>query len=491
MMQGKIKKINKMLINREISAVEIASKYLEYISETDLQLNSYTELTHTNAMLAAKRVDDLTAAGEYLPLLAGIPMSVKDCICTKDVSTTCASKMLSGYKPIFDAFAVEQLNRYGSVMLGKTNMDEFAMGSTCETSCYGPSKNPHNPNCVPGGSSGGAAASVSADMAVYALGSDTGGSVRQPASFCGCVGLKPTYGAVSRFGLIAHASSFDQIGVLAQNVEDTAIAFDAINTYDFRDATCSNITRASAYENLGKDIKGLKIGILTDLYKGLNPEIDSCIKNALKSYEKMGTEAVEISIDSIELALPVYYILACAEASSNLSRYDGVRYGYRTKGFSTVEEMICKSRSEGLGTEVKRRIMLGNYVLSSGYFDAYYKKAQALREIISKGFCRAFEKVDIIIAPTVASTAFKLREFSDSPVDMYLTDMCTVIVNICGLPAVSIPCGYDSSNMPIGMQIIGNKFSESLILNAAYAFENEKYKEIYLKPQIGGDCLGI
>lgn len=490
-MQGKIKKINQMLTEKEISASELANKYIEYVKKNDGELNSYTETTFEIAAKSAEDVDRKIASGEEISLLAGVPMTVKDNICTKDVSTTCASKILKGYKPVFDAFAVERLKYNDAVMLGKTNMDEFAMGSTCETSCYGATKNPYNVDCVPGGSSGGVASAVAADLAVYGLGSDTGGSVRQPASFCGCVGLKPTYGAVSRFGLIAYASSLDQIGVLAQNVEDTAIAFDAINQYDFRDATCSDKPRQSTFDALTGDVKGLKIGVLTDLYDGLNKEINDKITDAIEFYKKNGAEIKEISIKQFDLALPVYYILACAEATSNLSRYDGVRYGHRTQSFNDFNDMVCKTRDEGFGVEVKRRIMLGNYVLSSGYFDAYYKKAQIMREVISDGFANAFKDVDAIITPTVASTAFKIGEMSGDPVTMYLTDMCTVTVNICGLPAISIPCGFDSKNMPIGMQLIGNKFSERVLLNAAYAFEDAMHDNIYQKPQIGGDCFGL
>lgn len=490
-MQGKITKINKMLTSKEITASELVKKYSAYVEKNDPELNSYTETTFDEAEKSAAEVDRKIDAGEEISLLAGIPMTIKDNICTKDVSTTCASKILSGYKPVFDAFAVEQLKYNDAVMLGKTNMDEFAMGSTCETSCYGATKNPHNTDCVPGGSSGGVAAAVAADLAVYGLGSDTGGSVRQPASFCGCVGLKPTYGAVSRFGLIAYASSLDQIGVLAQNVEDTAIAFDAINKYDFKDATCSDKPRQSTHSMLSGDVKGLKIGVLTNLFDGLNPVINAKINDAIDFYKKMGAEVKEISINQFDLALPVYYILACAEASSNLSRYDGVRYGHRTKEFADFNDMVCKTRDEGFGVEVKRRIMLGNYVLSSGYFDAYYKKAQRMREVITDGFDNAFADVDAIITPTVASTAFKIGEMSGDPVTMYLTDMCTVTINICGLPAVSVPCGFDGNNMPIGMQLIGNKFSEGVLLNAAYAYEDAMHKEIYRKPQIGGDCFGL
>lgn len=490
-MQGKIVKINKMLNRKEISAVELINMYIEYAKKINSDINAYIATVYEKAVTCAQKIDDIITNGGELSILEGIPMSIKDCICTKDINTTCCSKMLSGYKPIFDAFAVEKLQNSNAIMLGKTNMDEFAMGSTCETSCYGPTKNPYNTDCVPGGSSGGAAASVASDIAVFGLGTDTGGSVRQPASFCGCVGLKPTYGAISRYGLIAYASSFDQIGVLAQRVEDTAIVFDAINLYDYRDATCSNIARTPASDNLKKDIGGLKIGVLTDLFKNLNSQTDICINDALKIYEDLGAEISDVQVSSLEFALPVYYILACAEASSNLSRYDGIRYGYRTENFENIEEMICKTRSEAFGDEVKRRIILGNYVLSSGYSDEYYKKAEKMRSVIMSDFIKLFDDFDIIIAPTTASSAFKLGEFENDPVSMYLTDQCTVIANICGLPAVSIPCGYDSNNMPVGMQIIGNRFSENVILNAAYAFENVQYKNIYRKPQVGGDCLGI
>ena len=489
-MTGKINRLHEGLLRKEFSARELTQTYLDAARLHDGALHSYIAMTEQEALAAAAETDRRIAAGEEIGLLDGIPMSVKDCISTKGVITSCGSKILSNYKPVYDAFAVEQLKKAGAVMLGKTNMDEFAMGSTCESSWYGPTKNPYSPEHVPGGSSGGAAACVGADLAVYGLGSDTGGSVRQPASFCGTVGLKPTYGSVSRFGLVAYASSLDQIGVLAQGVEDAATVYDAISAYDCRDATCSNHTRISAREQLRKSVRGMKIGVLTNFFEGLNPEIAARLQDALEEYRAQGAEILEITIPQFELALPVYYILACAEASSNLSRYDGVRYGYRAPEFEGVEDMIVKTRDQGFGMEVKRRIMLGNYVLSSGYFDAYYKRAQRMREVITQSFRDAFEQVDLLFAPTVASTAFRLGELSD-PVSMYLTDLCTVTVNICGLPAISVPCGYDGAGLPIGLQLIGNRFCEHTVLNAAYQYEQAVREKIFRKPVIGGDTVAI
>lgn len=490
-MRGKIKTLHDKLLRREITAQNLAERYLSYISENDGELSSYITITKEEALEAAKRVDAKLASGAQIPLLAGIPMTIKDNISTKGILTSCASKMLSNYKPVYDAFVTQRLKSLDAVLLGKTNMDEFAMGSTCETSYYGPTKNPFDTGRVPGGSSGGVAAAVAADLAVYGLGSDTGGSVRQPASFCGMIGLKPTYGAVSRRGLIAYASSLDQVGVIGQSVEDTAIVYDAIAAYDDKDATCADCPRPSAYEGLDRDIRGLKIGVLENLFEGLNPEIDRALNAALDSFRSLGAEIIPVSIEQFNLSLPVYYILACAEASSNLSRYDGVRYGYRTEEFFNTEEMICKTRDEGFGLEVKRRIMLGNYVLSSGYYDAYYKKAMNMRDALRTSFASAFNDVDLLFCPTVASTAFELGAMSGDPVEMYLTDLCTVPVNICGLPAVSVPCGFDKNSMPIGMQLIGSRFSEATLLRAAYRYEEKNHETMYKKPEIGGDCLGI
>ena len=488
-MHGKISKLHNMLVNREITAAELAEKYFDSIEKYDGTLNAYITVTKDEAMAQAKKVDEMIAEGKEIPMLAGIPMTIKDNISTKGILTSCASKILSNYKPVYNAFAAEQVLNSGAVLLGKTNLDEFGMGSTCENSYYGATKNPYNPEHVPGGSSGGGASAVAADMAVFALGSDTGGSIRQPSSFCGMVGLKPTYGAVSRWGLIAYASSLDQVGVIAETVEDVSTVFDTISKYDEKDATCCDYERKSTLDTLNNDISGMKIGILKNLFEGLNPEINDAINEAAEVYKSMGAEIVPVEIDQFELALPVYYILACAEASSNLSRYDGVRYGYRTEKFLNTDEMICKTRDEGFGMEVKRRIMLGNYVLSSGYFDAYYKKAARMREVICEGFDKAFKEVDMLLCPTVASTAFKIGELTKAdPVEMYLTDMCTVPVNIGGLPGVSVPCGYDKNGMPIGMQLIGDKFSEAKLLNAAYKYEDKARN--YRKPMVGGDCIG-
>ncbi|MBQ4155832.1 MAG: Asp-tRNA(Asn)/Glu-tRNA(Gln) amidotransferase subunit GatA, partial [Clostridia bacterium] len=363
-------------------------------------------------------------------------------------------------------------------LLGKTNMDEFAMGSASETSCFGAPSNPHDISKVAGGSSGGVASAVAGNIAVYGLGSDTGGSIRQPASFCGIVGLKPTYGAVSRYGLIAYASSLDQIGPITTCVEDAAIVFDAISDKDYYDSTCSG-KRETTADKLDKDLKGMKIGVAKEYFEGLSGDVKGAIEKAIETYKSLGAEIVEFELPILKYTLPVYYILACAEASSNLGRYDSIRYGYRTDRYNGIHDMMCKTRSEGFGKEVQRRILLGTYVLSSGYYDAYYKKAQNLRGTIVKAFKDAFTKCDVILAPTVPMTAFKKGFTSEDSVQTYLTDICTVPVNIAGLPGVSIPCGVDKEGMPIGMQLIGDSFCESKILNAAYKFEQatDNYKE--------------
>lgn len=488
-MKGKIRKINELLVNKEISATELLNKYIDYTEKYNPTLNAYINTTYDEAFKYAQKADDIIAKKCRIPLLCGIPMSVKDCISTKDIYTTCGSKMLCNYKSIYDAFVIEKMKDNFAVMLGKTNMDEFAMGSTSETSFFGPTKNPYDIKCVPGGSSGGAAASVGADLAVYALASDTGGSVRQPASFCGCVGLKPTYGSVSRFGLIAHASSFDQIGVISQSVEDASIVFDATNHHDLNDATCSSHIRKTVSDNLNQNVKKMKIGFVSELFEACDENTKDCYKNALKCFETLGIELCEIKLNTLKYALPAYYILACAEAASNLSRYDGVRYGYRTENFENTDEMISKTRSEGFGREVKRRIMLGNCVLSVGYADRYYKKALNMRSMITKEIKNIFKDFDVIIAPTATTTAFELGTFNN-PVDMYNTDKCTILANLCGIPAVSVPCGFAKNNMPVGLQIMGDSFCEEKILNMAYAFEDAvSFKKA--KPEIGGDCLGI
>ena len=467
--EGTIKKISGALAEKKVSCEEITKKYLEEIKKSSL--NAYVKVCEETALNAAKKVDDKISSGEKLGALEGVPMTIKDNISTKGIETTCCSKILEGYTPIYDAHVWQILQSKNAVLLGKTNMDEFAMGSSCETSVFGPAKNPHDESYVPGGSSGGVAAAVGGNIAAYGLGSDTGGSVRQPASFCGVVGLKPTYGAVSRYGLIAYASSFDQIGPIAKTVEDVSVVFDEISQYDPKDSTSNPVKREKTFDSLNKDVKGLKLGVPNQYFEGIDKEVEKTLNEAIEKYKSMGIEIERFDLPEAKCALPVYYVLACAEASSNLARFDGVRYGYRAKEYKDINEMICKTRSQGFGTEVKRRILLGNYVLSSGYYEAYYGKAQKLRQVISNGFARAFEKYDAILTPTSPVTAFPIGKSYKTPDEVYLADICTVPVNIAGLPAVSVPCGFDSKNLPVGMQIIGKKFSESTILNIAHQFE--------------------
>ena len=479
---GQIKRIHEMLVNKEISCVELTKKYLDAIENSNKELNAYITVTPDVALTQAEAVDKKLANGEEIGLLEGIPMTLKDNISTKGIETTCASKILTGYKPIYDATVYELLLDQGVVMLGKTNMDEFAMGSSCETSYYGGAKNPHSLDHVSGGSSGGVASAVGANLAVYGLGSDTGGSIRQPASFCGIVGLKPTYGAVSRYGLIAYASSFDQIGPITHDVEDAAIVFDAIAKYDERDSTSQG--SEPALPTLDDDIKGKRIGIAREYLDGVREDVKQAVLDAAKAYEDMGAEIVWFDLPELKFALPCYYILAMAEASSNLGRYDGIRYGYKAEHYNGTHDMICRTRSEGFGKEVQRRILMGTYVLSAGYYDAYYKKAVNLRGAIVDAFDRAFEKCDAILAPTAPVTAFKngylFGEETDQ-IEQYLSDICTVPVNAAGLPGVSIPCGVDAEGLPIGMQLIGKKFDEKTILNLAYKYEQAENKYIETK----------
>lgn len=472
---GVIQKLHDMLVNKEISCVDLTKKYLDAIEESDKSLNAYITVTKEEALKQAEKVDEKISKGEEISLLEGIPMTLKDNISTKDILTTCASKILTGYKPIYDATVYSILKDEGAVLLGKTNMDEFAMGSSCETSYYGGSKNPHNLDYVAGGSSGGVASAVGGNIAAYGLGSDTGGSIRQPASFCGLVGLKPTYGAVSRFGLIAYGSSLDQIGPITQSVEDASIVFDAISIHDEKDSTSVG-AKEKTFDSLKDDLSGKKIGIANEYLDGVSDEIKNSILDACKVYESLGAEIVYIDLPELKFVIPVYYIIACAEASSNLGRYDGIRYGYKCENYDGTHEMICKTRSEGFGEEVKRRILLGTYVLSAGYYDAYYKKAQNLRGTIIKAFENAFTKCDVILAPTVPMTAFENGKATSDPIETYLTDICTVPINIAGLPAVSIPCGKDEKGLPIGMQIIGNKYDEKTILNIAYKYQEAENK---------------
>ena len=465
-----ISRIHGLLKARKISCLELIQKYLNKIENSNNDLNAYVHVTSDFAIQSAEDIDKKIARGEDFGLICGIPMALKDNISTKGLETTCCSKILKGYRPIYDASVWERLRLLGSVLLGKANMDEFAMGSSCETSCFGGAKNPHNHGYVAGGSSGGVASAVGAGIAVFGLGSDTGGSIRQPASFCGLVGLKPTYGTVSRYGLVAYASSLDQIGPITFSAQDAAIVYDEIAFKDKMDSTCQGKT-CSAVAHLDDEVCGLKIGIAGEYFESVDPDIGRCIDEALEAYRRMGIEVVEVSLPSISHALPVYYIIACAEASSNLGRYDGIRYGPRASECENIHEMICKTRSQGFGDEVKRRILLGTYVLSSGYYDAYYKKAQLLRGSIIEGFDRVFEKCDVVLAPTVPTTAFKNGAATLDPVKTYQTDVCTVPVNIAGLPAVSLPCGFDSEGLPVGMQLIGPKFSEARLLCLANHFE--------------------
>lgn len=480
-MRGQILTLHEKLKNKEISAESLTKSYLDKINQKDKDLNAFITVCDEQAIISAKEIDKKISENAEISALCGIPMTIKDNLSTKGVKTTCASKILENYYPIYTATAVQKLFDDDAVMLGKCNMDEFGMGSTCENSYFGATKNPIDLTRVPGGSSGGLSSAVASGMAVYGLGSDTGGSIRQPASFCGNIGLKPTYGAVSRYGLIAYGSSLDTVGIIARSVEDVAIVFDEISFYDKKDATCSNQTRVKTFDYLQNDVKGLKIGVIDSLFEGLNPEIEKALKNALNKFKEMGAELINIKLDKIGNAISTYYILACAEASSNLARYDSIRYGYQAKNYTDMDDLICKTRTEGFGKEVQRRIMLGNYVLSSGYYDAYYKKALTLQNDISQSFAKAFEKVDVIFSPTVATTAFKIGSVSTNPVEMYLTDLYTVPVNICGLPSVNVPCGFDSENMPIGMQLIGDKFNEHKILNLAYRYEDLMQDLIYKK----------
>lgn len=472
---SKIRHTHDLLKSKQISCEELTKKYLEEANNLKKELNAYVTLCDDLAIESAKAVDKKIEQGEEISLLEGIPMTLKDNISTNGIETTCCSKILKGYVPIYDATVWDILKRKNAILLGKTNMDEFAMGSTSETSCIGGSLNPHNIKHVAGGSSGGVASAVAGNIAVYGLGSDTGGSVREPASFCGIVGLKPTYGSVSRYGLIAYGSSFDQIGTLTTTAEDAAIVFDAISGYDEKDSTSSNVKREPTLSKINDSLEGLRIGIAEEYFMGINDEIKESLEKAIKVYESLGAKIVRFKLPELKYALPVYYILACAEASSNLGRFDGIRYGYRADNYSDIDEMICKTRSKGFGKEVQRRILLGTYVLSSGYYDAYYKKAQKLRRKIIYAFREAFKNCDIILSPTAPSTSYELNYSVDDPVEMYMTDICTVPINTAGVPAISIPCGFDKSGLPIGMQLIGNMFSEGLLLNAANIYEKEAH----------------
>lgn len=469
----KISDMREMLDKKEISAAELTSEYIKRIKEFDSKIESYITVTEENAIEQAKAAQAKIDKGEATPL-CGIPLAIKDNICTEGVKTTCASKMLENFIPPYNATVMEKLNSQGIVMLGKTSMDEFAMGGSTQTSAFKKTKNPFDINCIPGGSSGGSAACVSASLAAGALGSDTGGSIRQPASFCGVTGLKPTYGRVSRYGLVAFASSLDQIGPIAKNAHDCGIILNAVAGYDRHDGTASKKETMDYTSKVGKDIKGMKIAVPHEFYdKGIDDDVKASVLSAVEKYKEMGAEIIECSMPSLKYAVAAYYLISSAEASSNLSRYDGIKYGHRSEKGDTFGELICNSRSEGFGEEVKRRILLGNYALSSGYYDAYYGKAMALKQKIVREYADIFEKCDVILTPTAPSVAFGINENVTDPVKMYQADICTVTVNIASLPAISTPCGYNNNGMPIGMSIIGKHFDEATVIQMADAFEKQ------------------
>lgn len=469
-----VKTLSHCLETKELSALEAADAYLEQIEKKEAEIGAFLTITKEAAWETAKQVDEKRMKNEPLPPLAGIPAGIKDNICTKGIPTTCASRMLEHFIPPYDAAVMEQMKASGVVMLGKLNMDEFAMGSTTEHSYFKETHNPHDLSRVPGGSSGGAAAAVAAYEAAFSLGSDTGGSIRQPAAFCGVVGMKPTYGTVSRYGLVAFASSLDQIGPLTRTVEDNALVLQAIISQDQRDTTSLVHPNPDFLAGLEKGVQGLRIALPKEYFApGIAPEIRQAVKKAAASFEKMGAKVGEASLPTLEYALPAYYVISSAEASSNLSRFDGVRYGYRSENASSLEELYKNTRSEGFGEEVKRRILLGTFVLSAGYYDAYYKKAQQVRSLVCRDFEQVFSQWDLILSPVAPTTAYRLGEKRENPLEMYQGDLCTVPVNIAGLPALSMPCGFDGEGLPIGMQIIGKHFREDLIYQAAQAFEKE------------------
>ncbi|MBH1940531.1 Asp-tRNA(Asn)/Glu-tRNA(Gln) amidotransferase subunit GatA [Mobilitalea sibirica] len=465
--------LGRAIKQKEISVAEAVKAQFDIMKLRDPSYQCYITMMEEEAYTQAEEIQRRIDAGElFNSTLAGVPMAVKDNICTRGIKTTCASKILYNFVPTYDATVIEKLKQAGAIIIGKTNMDEFAMGSTTETSFLGATKNPWNTECVPGGSSGGSAAAVAAEEAFYALGSDTGGSIRQPAGYCGVTGIKPTYGTVSRYGLIAYASSLDQIGTIGRNISDCTAALEVISGHDLKDSTSVNQLNYSYREALVDDVKQLRIGIPTDyLGKGLDEEVREGILNAAQIFRNKGAIVEEFEMHGVDFAVPSYYVIACAEASSNLSRFDGVKYGYRTENYEGLQDVYKNSRSEGFGNEVKRRMMIGAFVLSSGYYDAFYNKALKVRAIINEGFQRAFEKYDIILGPTAPVTAPGLGESLSDPLKMYLSDIYTVSVNLAGLPAVSLPCGRDKKGLPIGLQLIGKHFGEKDIIRAAYSFE--------------------
>ena len=478
--------LHDMLVNKEITSLELTQAVLARIDEVEGDVQAYLTITREEALAQAKAVDEKIAKGEEIAFLEGIPGAIKDNICTKGIKTTCASKILQKFVPPYDATVMQKLEAQNPVVLGKTNLDEFAMGGSTENSAYHPTCNPWNTDCVPGGSSGGSAAAVAAGTAVWALGSVTGGSIRQPASFCGVVGMKPTYGRVSRYGLVAYASSLDQVGPITKDVTDCAHILNIIAGRDEMDSTSLDVQVPDFTKALVQDVKGLKIGLPKEYFvKGMDPEVEAAVKNGVKELEKLGAEVVEISLPNTDYAISTYYLIAPAEAATNLARYDGVSYGERAEDASDLVEMMTKTRTQYLGEEVKRRIMIGNYALSAGYYDAYYLKALKVRRLVKEDYDKAFKDVDVIICPAAPSVAYKIGEKIANPLEMYLQDACTVPLNLAGLPGISVPCGYNKDKMPIGMQIIGKALDEETILRVAYTYEqSQSYHED--RAQLGG-----
>ena len=470
--------LGRKIKEKEVTVEEAVTAALDAIEKREAQVHSFVTVDREGALKRAKEVQAKIDAGELTGPLAGVPVAIKDNMCTKGLLTTCSSKILYNFVPTYTAEAVLNLEKAGAVILGKTNMDEFAMGSTTETSAYGVTKNPWNTGHVPGGSSGGSCAAVAAEECSYALGSDTGGSIRQPSSFCGVTGIKPTYGTVSRYGLIAYGSSLDQIGPIAKDVTDCATILEAIASHDVKDSTSVQREDYDFTSALVDDVRGMKIGIPRDYFgDGLDPEVKVAVLGAAKKLEEKGAIVEEFDLSLVEYAIPAYYVNACAEASSNLARFDGVKYGYRTEQYDGLHNMYKKTRSEGFGAEAKRRIMLGSFVLSSGYYDAYYLKALRTKALIKQAFDKAFEKYDVILGPAAPTTAPKLGASLSDPLKMYLGDIYTISVNLAGLPGITLPCGTDQSGLPIGLQLIGDCFAEKKIIRAAYTYEQTRSYE--------------
>ncbi|WP_425428881.1 Asp-tRNA(Asn)/Glu-tRNA(Gln) amidotransferase subunit GatA [Aphanothece hegewaldii] len=478
-----IREVHQQLTNKERTAVEITTEFLERIEKLEPKVHSYLCVTSEQAIQQAKKVDDKIANNESIGLLEGIPIAIKDVLCTTGIPTTCGSKILENFIPPYESTVTQKLKDIGAVMLGKTNLDEFAMGSSTENSAYQVTANPWDLSRVPGGSSGGSASAVAASECVVSLGTDTGGSIRQPASFCGVVGIKPTYGLVSRFGLVAYASSLDQVGPFSHTVEDSAILLNAIAGYDPKDSTSLNVPIPDYSQFLKSDLKGVRVGVITETFgEGLDPVVAQTVHQAIEQLKSLGATVQEISCPRFRYGLPAYYIIAPSEASANLARYDAVKYGIREKA-DTLLSMYTKTRAKGFGNEVKRRIMLGTYTLSAGYYDAYYLKAQKVRTLIKQDFEAAFDLVDVLVSPTVPTTAFKAGEKTEDPLSMYLSDLMTIPVNLAGLPGMSIPCGFDQQGLPIGLQMISNVLREDILFHVGYAYEQSTDWHKY-KPQL-------